>query len=113
MKTLRENVIVKTATGHLAGTLLVGKDGLPTLFTYNNSPRALLRGEFFTLATLPATWQICWQRGNATNVLFDTWAWIDKWRRQIADAQREAEQETPEPEDELTAAKRQRALEEG
>lgn len=98
---LREYVVVETTTDmRVSGSLFVGADGLPEL---------RLDGQLFTPATLPAAWTIHWRRDNETDVLFDAWGSLIDLRREIADAQRE--QETPEPEDDITASKRQRALE--
>lgn len=112
MSDLREDVIVNTGTTKLRGKLFVGADGLPRLRVYNGTISETLRIEFYTPTTFPAAWTVCYQRGNETNLLYDAWTRICDLRQEIVDAQREAEQETPQPEDDLTAAKRYQALEE-
>lgn len=105
---LTERVTILTDTGtKLAGYLFVGADGLPALKVKEDA----VEGEVwqaFTPAQFPAAWTVCWRNGNATNVLFDKWAQINYMLKEIRDAQRDAEAETlePEPEDSITAYKR-------
>lgn len=102
MSTLRESVIVRTDYGSdLHGELYVGVDELPELdVTERNIYGAVLTPRRYRPATLPVAWTVCYHPGNKTDILLNTWRAISLMRQEIADAQREVESETPEPEDE-------------
>lgn len=96
MTKLRENVSIITGTGtKLEGHLFVGTDGLPVLKVKEDA----VEGEVwqtFTPAQFPAAWGVYYQPGNADDLLLNTWRAISLLRQEIADAQREAEAETPQ-----------------
>lgn len=106
MAQLRENVRVKTATGELAGYLFVGAEGLPELRIDEGKEQNYK----YRPATLPTAWRLS---SPTCGELYQAWLDVERIQRQLAVAQREAaEKEIPQPDDDITAFKRQRALEE-
>lgn len=96
MSGLREDVRIVTPSGKLKGYLYVGPDGLPKLLVYNSISRI----EHYTPATFPAAWMMLMGDDDfQIGPLFEAWRDIEDARQSIVEAQREAEQETPEPEE--------------
>lgn len=104
MSELREDVRIVTDSGKLSGYLFVGADGLPELRLETQ-----IDNESFRPATFPAAWRIT---SVTCGELYQAWREVEAIQMRLRVAQREAEQETPEPEDDITAHKRHRALEE-
>ena len=115
MSTLHESVIIRTGAGpNLHGELFVGEDGLPELEVSTTITLGGFCGsdtKTYRPATFPAAWRLL-TVSPYQGVLYDAWVALTTLRDVIAKAQREAERETPEPEDDITASKRERALEE-
>lgn len=92
MTSLRESVRIITPGGELDGFLDVALDGLPELHVTGGGYHE--RG-VYRVTTLPAAWTVNYRPGNADDLLLNTWRAIGALRQEIIDAQREAEQETP------------------
>lgn len=105
MSDLREAVTITTGIGmKCQGHLFVGSNGLPELRLDMQQ-----NDENFTPSTFPAVWGLS---SPTCGDLYQAWRDVEAVQMQLRVAQREAKQETPQPEDELTAYKRHRALEE-
>lgn len=86
---LREKVIVKTATIDLQGELVVGADGLPELIV-DCSIICTGRREQYRPWTLPAAWTVI-TKHTFPGILLDAWRMIERCHHDIAEAQREEE----------------------
>jgi len=85
---MREDVIIKTATGDLRGHLFVGHDHLPELAADERDVVGAYA--FYRPATVPATWTLLPVEGPG--ILLLCWREISLWQGDIALAQREAEE---------------------
>lgn len=97
MSQLREEVIIKTATGELRGFLFVGHDHLPELRI--PSPATLAKhgidtgksgfDDYYRPANIPAAWRL--RPMGEDGLLLKTWLAIQELQSDIAQAEREAE----------------------
>lgn len=88
---LREFVTIKTSTGDLHGHLYVGADHFPKLLVDCGCP------EYYRPASFPAAWQLQ-QAGPDAGILFCAWRTIMEMQWEIAQAERQAEDDAKERE---------------
>ena len=101
---IREEVRIKTTTETLKGELSMSADGLPEIKVTEDAVEGEVRRSFRP-AQFPAAWFIWPARGFCAGPLLEAWWQIEIIRDNLAKALREAEQ--PEPDDEITAYKRE------
>lgn len=89
---MREDVIVKTGTGELQGYLFVGHDGLPGLEMAERRYLAL-HTDIYRPATFPAAWELRYVLHDKEPILYPAWCAIQRLQEQIAQAEREADDE--------------------
>lgn len=97
---LRENVSIQTPTGTLTGFLFVGQDGLPELeIQHEHASQVKEHAYYGPLRYRPSTFPAAWQLQQAepdAGILFCAWRTIMEMQWEIAQAQREAEEQARE-----------------
>ena len=96
MSSLREEVKIYTTLGELRGHLYVGDDCLPMLeiSPLTHSP---YWGKY-SPATFPAAWTLQQAELGDVGILFESWRTISELQFEIAQAQRETEDDAKEGE---------------
>ena len=97
MSALREDITIKTATSTLNGWLYVGQDGLPDVRIKEEAVEGDV-WQTFRPSQFPAAWELRQAEPGDVGILFESWRTIMEMQFDIAQAQRETEDDAKERE---------------